>query len=143
VRDHRKLTAFKLADSLVITVYKATRSFPREELFGLSSQMRRASVSAAANIVEGCARQTQAEYVQFLNIALGSLRELGYYIGLSCRLEYIPERAGAQLTDQYDEAARVLSGLIGGLRRMPNRSESRREPRNPDDDPQAPESLGL
>jgi len=63
MRDHTKLRAFELADELVIAVYKATQSFPREEMFGLTSQLRKASVSTASNIVEGCARFTEAEYI--------------------------------------------------------------------------------
>jgi len=75
MRDHRKLKAFELADGLVMAVYQATRSFPKDELFGLTSQLRRAAVSVAANIVEGCARDGEKEYLNFLNLAFGSLRE--------------------------------------------------------------------
>ena len=89
MQDHRKLRAFELADQLVIEVYRATRCFPREEMYGLTSQMRRAAVSVAANIVEGCARESLKEYANFLNLAFGSLRELGYYLGLSVKLGFI------------------------------------------------------
>jgi len=117
MRDHRKLRAFQLADALVTEVYGATRNFPREEMFGLTSQMRRAAVSVPANIVEGCARDGLPEYLNFLNIAFGSLRELGYYLDLSLRLGYLPESHHAQLHDRHAETARVLSGLIQSLRR--------------------------
>ena len=71
MRDHRKLRAFELADELVFAIYSATKSFPKEEQCGLTSQLRRASVSIASNIVEGCARSSHADYVRFLDLAFG------------------------------------------------------------------------
>jgi four helix bundle protein len=69
MRDHTKLRAFELADEVALLVYRLTTSFPREELYGLTSQMRRAAVSIPSNIVEGCARESQADYLRFINIA--------------------------------------------------------------------------
>lgn len=69
MRDHTKLRAFELADELVIQIYKITFNFPKEEVFGLTSQMRRDAVSVPSNIVEGSARESQIEYVRFLEIA--------------------------------------------------------------------------
>jgi len=86
-------------------------------MFGLTSQMRRSAVSVPANIVEGCARDGLAEHLNFLNIAFGSLRELGYYIDLSHRLGYISDSDHAGVEGHYAETARVLSGLIQSLRR--------------------------
>ena len=100
MRDHRKLKAFELADGLVMAVYQATRSFPKDELFGLTSQLRRAAVSVAANIVEGCARDGEKEYLNFLNMAFGSLREAGYLIDLSTRLGYLAN--STDLGERYD-----------------------------------------
>ena len=78
MRDHTKLRAFELADQLALTTYKykATASFPREEQFRLTSQLLRAAVSIASNIVEGCARFTESEYIRFLEISYGSAREV-------------------------------------------------------------------
>jgi len=114
-RDHRKLRAFELADDLVLRVYRTTKAFPREELFGLTSQMRRASVSVAANIVEGCARKNHGEYVQFLNTAFASLREVGYYIDLTQRLGLLSQDAGQPLSEHHAETARVLAALLRSL----------------------------
>ena len=116
MRDHRRLRAFVVADELVLSVYEATRLFPTEELYGLVSQMRRAAVSIPSNIVEGCGRDTNAEYLRFFDIAFGSARELGYQITLAQRLGYLPDLEGNELAELADECNRVLSGLIRSLR---------------------------
>jgi len=82
MRDHTKLRAFELADELAVLIYQVTKELPKEEVYGLISQMRRAAVSVPSNIVEGCARESQSEYLRFLEIAFGSLRELHYQYGL-------------------------------------------------------------
>jgi four helix bundle protein len=94
MRDHTKLRAFELADELTILIYRVTRDFPREEVYGLTSQMRRAAVSVPSNIVEGCARESQTEYVRFLEIAFGSLRELHYQLNLAMRLGFLIDKEG-------------------------------------------------
>ena len=111
-RSYRTIRAWQLADQSVIEVYQTTSAFPREELYGLVSQMRRAATSVAANIVEGTARGSKKEYLQFLFIARGSLAELGYYLDLSCRLHWISKEQFEPLDQQRDHAARVLHGLI-------------------------------
>jgi four helix bundle protein len=116
MRDHTKLRAFELADELVIAVYEATRSFPREEMFGLTSQLRRAAVSIASNIVEGCARHSEADYLHFLDMAYGSSREVEYQVGLSHRLEFLDATAHEHLRGRATETAKVLNGLIRSLR---------------------------
>lgn len=75
-----KFRAFELADEVVLLIYRATREFPKEEIYGLTSQMKRAAVSVPSNIVEGCAHESQTEYLRFLEIAFGSLRELHYQL---------------------------------------------------------------
>ena len=89
MRDHRKLRAFELADQLALSVYASTKDFPRDEMFGLVAQIRRAAVSAASNIVEGCARNSLADYLRFLDMAYGSVREVEYQISLASRLGYL------------------------------------------------------
>lgn len=116
-RDHKKLKVFHLADDMVLEVYKITKKFPREEMFGLSSQMRRAAVSAPANIVEGCARHTRKDFAHFLNIALGSIFELNYYVELSLRLKYISEKEFDELNDSCVQAGKALNAFITTIRK--------------------------
>jgi len=116
VRDHTKLRAFELADEVAVLIYRATRKFPREEAYGLTSQMRRAAVSVPSNIVEGCARESQSEYLRFLEIAFGSLRELHYQMGLARRLGYTDETGVSDCDARIVEAEKVLSALIRSMR---------------------------
>jgi four helix bundle protein len=102
-----------MADELAERVYQQTRSFPREERFALQLQIRRAAVSVAANLVEGSARRSEAEYLHFVSIALGSAAETRYLIDLASRLGFI-ENAG-QLTQGYERVARALSRLIASV----------------------------
>ena len=117
MRDHTKLRAFELADEVVLLIYRATREFPKEEIYGLTSQMRRAAVSVPSNIVEGCARESQTEYLRFLEIAFGSLRELHYQFGLSKRLGYFDEHdiSGCEL--KIVETEKVLGALLRSMRK--------------------------
>ncbi|KAA5538644.1 four helix bundle protein [Roseiconus nitratireducens] len=116
MRDHRKLRAFELADDLVLAVYSATKGFPQDEMFGLTSQLRRASVSIASNIVEGSARSSEADFLRFLDMAFGSIREVEYQLTIASRLGYTDSNVGKKLAMQADETARVLAGLIKSLR---------------------------
>ena len=117
MRDHTKLRAFELADQLTLTIYRTTRTFPREEIFGLTSQLRRAAVSIASNIVEGCARQSKSDYVRFLDIAYGSAREVEYQLSLAFRLGYLKRENSEALSGLSAEASKVLNGLLRALRK--------------------------
>ena len=116
MRDHTKLRAFELADEVVVLIYRATRRFPKEEIYGLTSQMRRAAVSIPSNIVEGCARESQSEYLRFLEIAFGSERELHYQFGLARRLGYTNETDVLECDSKMVETEKVLSALIRSMR---------------------------
>jgi four helix bundle protein len=116
MRDHTKLRAFELADEVAILIYRETLGFPKEEMYGLISQMRRAAVSVPSNIVEGCARESQAEYLRFLEIAFGSARELHYQFSLARRLGYTNESNVDECDSKMMETEKVLSALIRSMR---------------------------
>jgi four helix bundle protein len=116
MRDHRKLRAFELADQVAFHVYKLTKNFPDEEKYGITSQIRRAAVSVPSNIVEGCARGSQTEYLRFLEISFGSLRELHYQFDLSKRLGYFNGYETADCESTIIETEKVLGALIRSLR---------------------------
>jgi len=118
MRDYKKLRAFELADDLAVAVYKHTWDFPKEERFGLTSQMRRCAVSIPSNIVEGCGRTTHADYLRFLDIAYGSACELEYQISLATRLGFLEEPSAIELSQKCSETARVLNALVNSLRKI-------------------------
>ncbi len=118
MRDHRKLRAFVLADEIALLIYRLTSTFPRSEIYGLTSQMRRSAVSVPSNIVEGCARNGLTEYLRFLEIAFSSLRELHYQYSFASRLGYIAECDKNEAESLMCEAEKVLAALIRSLRKM-------------------------
>jgi four helix bundle protein len=115
MRDHIKLDAFHLADELAMMIYKVTKQFPKEEIYGLTSQVRRACVSIPSNIVEGCARETKSEYLRFLEISFGSLRELKYQMDLAKRLKFY--EADLLLERKIIQVEKVLGSLLKALRK--------------------------
>jgi four helix bundle protein len=110
-RPHYKLEAWKEAMALVSVIYRATQNFPKEELYGLSSQLRRAAVSIPSNIAEGAARQGSREFAQFLNISTGSISELETQLLIAVNLGYLSNTAPA-----FDDLERV-SKLVHGLQK--------------------------
>jgi len=112
MRDYTKIEAWKLADDLTVAVYEGTRSFPKEEIYGLTSQLRRASYSVPANIVEGSSRESKKEYLHFLYISRGSLSETQYFVHLSRRLGYLTDTDAERLIGQTRQAFACLHGLI-------------------------------
>jgi four helix bundle protein len=112
MRNYTKIEAWRLADDLTVEIYGKTRAFPREELYGLTSQMRRASYSVPANIVEGSSRESKRDYLHFLHIARGSLSESQYFIHLAHRLGYLNDTDQARLYEMSRETFACLHGLI-------------------------------
>ncbi len=114
-RDFRKVKAWQLADDFAVAVYAATKSFPRDELYGLTSQVRRAVVSVAANIAEGAAREHKRQYLNFLYTARGSLAEVQYLLHFANRIGYLACQVYDSLDASCVELARTLAGLIGAV----------------------------
>ena len=112
MREPNRLLAFIIADELVLDVYHFTQTFPKDEIYGLTSQIRRAIISVPSNIVEGCSRISQKEYCRFLEIAYGSLRESHYQCNLAVRLEYKSETEFNILDSKFIEAEKILGSLV-------------------------------
>lgn len=111
-RDYKNIRAWQLSDELALLIYKVTRNFPKEEMWGLTSQMRRAAISVPANIAEGAARNHKKEYLQFLYTAMGSITELGYYIYFSGRIGYLNNSDVENLLDLHLRTSKTLRALI-------------------------------
>jgi four helix bundle protein len=125
MRDYTKIVAWQKADDLAVSVYEASRTFPKDELYSLTSQLRRSAYSVPANITEGASRDSKKDYLHFLYIARGSLNETRYFVHLAGRLGYLRGEDARPLQSQSEEAARILTGLIqaveseaGALRRV-------------------------
>lgn len=116
-KGYRRLIVWQRADKLAFHIYLATKKFPREEMFGLTSQMRRAAISVPANIVEGYSRFSKREKVQFYNIAKSSLTELEYYLDFTRKLDYLNNRQHHSLIKLRDEVGKFLNGFIKSTRR--------------------------
>ena len=125
VRSYKDLVAWQKSMDLVTAVYRASQGFPKEEIFGLVSQIRRAAVSVPSNIAEGHARTSKKEFQYFLSNARGSLAELETQLTIAHQLAYIDETGINQLLDRLGEVGRILNGLLAALKRS---SKSRISP---------------
>ena len=117
VRSYKDLVAWQKSMDLVTAVYRASQGFPKEEIFGLVSQIRRAAVSVPSNIAEGHARTSKKEFQYFLSNARGSLAELETQLTIAHQLAYIDETEINQLLDRLGEVGRILNGLLAALKR--------------------------
>ena len=115
IKSHRDLIAWQKAMELVVCVYTLSKSFPKEEVYGLTSQLRRAAVSIPANIAEGQGRRSKTEFKQFLGHARGSLLEVDTHLELALRLEYIGLKDHAFVQEQLREVGRIINGLMRSL----------------------------
>jgi four helix bundle protein len=115
VKSYRDLIAWQKAISLVADVYSLTAQFPGNEMYGLTSQLRRASVSVPSNIAEGHGRASKGEFLQFLGHARGSLCEVQTQIFIAHKLRYISTEQEENVIARTDELGRILSGLISSL----------------------------
>ena len=112
MQDFKKLKVWEKSHKLTLRVYKTTSSFPPQEMYGLVSQMRRASSSIAANIAEGCGRDGNAELARFLGIAIGSASELEYHLILARDLSMVGNEDYDQLDNDTTEVKRMLTSLV-------------------------------
>lgn len=110
--EYIELEVWKESRLLVSSLYKVTKSFPKEELYGLTSQMRRCAVSIPSNIAEGCGRRTSADTIRFLHISRGSLYELETQLFLALDQEYLDEENFKTQTVQITLCKKLLSGFI-------------------------------
>lgn len=114
-KETSKLIVWQKTQRKVLKIYEVTKCFPKDEMFGLTSQIRRASVSITSNIVEGKARGSTKDYRRFLLMARGSLEEVKYQLFLAKELKYIDENKYNEIYAIMDEVGRLLSGLIKKL----------------------------
>ena len=115
MQDFRKLKVWQKAHELALAIYRATAQFPREELYGLTSQIRRASISIPTNIAEGCGRSTDSEFARFLQIAMGSAFETEYELLLSLDLGFLAKEEYSQLGSATQEIKRMIIALYKTL----------------------------
>lgn len=120
MKDFRQLQVWEKAHQLALAVYKATKEFPKEELYGLTSHIWRASMSIPTNIAEGCGRHTDPEFARFLQFAMGSANETEYQLLLARDLIFLPNDTYKVLHDNVEQVKRILASLLKTLRATAN-----------------------
>lgn len=116
MQSFRQLDVWKKSHQLTLDVYRQTATFPRDEIYGLTSQLRRSCVSVPSNIAEGCGRSTPSDFSRFLDIAAGSVSEADYQLLLARDLNYLDSAVHAALEARFEEVRRMLSGLLRRVR---------------------------
>ena len=129
MKDFRDLTVWQYAHQLTLAVYRETKQIPREETYGLVSQLRRCSASVAANIAEGCGRSGNPEFGRFLTMAMGSASELQYFLLLSRDLGYLSSHRHTEITTQVISMRRMMNRLLSKVR-SEHESPSQRQNRS-------------
>ena len=117
MQNYKELKVWEKSHSFTLSVYELTTGFPKDELYSLTNQLRRATSSIPANIAEGCGKISQNELAHFLNIALGSANEVEYFLLLSKDLKYIEEDKHIQLDDDINQIKAMLIALINKVRK--------------------------
>ena len=131
MKDFKDLKVWSKAHDVTLAVYELTRQFPKDELYGLTSQIRRSAASVGANIAEGCGRRSDGEMCRFLHIAYGSATELEYHLLLAHDLHMLEDRKFQVMERQVDEVQRMLTSLIQSVRPVSTmRLAVRKEPGN-------------
>ncbi|PWS32144.1 four helix bundle protein [Pedobacter paludis] len=116
MQNFKDLKVWEKGHQLTLGIYKASANFPKEEIYSLTNQLRRASASIPANIAEGCGKKSQADLANFLNISLGSANETEYFLILSKDLNYLTEEQFIILSNSINEVKAMLISLIGKVR---------------------------
>jgi four helix bundle protein len=118
MRNYRDLEVWKHSHKLTLELYKASRGFPKEELFGLTSQLRRAAISIGANLAEGCGRRTTAEFARFIRIAMGSASELDYHLLLCRDFEFLNKEVYDRTSKELVRVRKMLFALLSSVERQ-------------------------
>lgn len=112
MRNYRELQVWTKAHSLTLELYRLSRLFPKEELYGIVAQLRRAASSIGANLAEGCGRQTQPEFARFVRVAMGSASELDYHLVLARDLGLLNDDGYKQVSKQLTDVRKMLASLL-------------------------------